>query len=85
MPSLRIFGTTSRLDCSRQLSCVAPPPNHWRCETWWWSEHVEKVIAAKGKAFKAWRTGKVTRALYRAAKHIARHAVHHACEGLREY
>ena len=60
--------------------CCTTPPNHWRCETWWWSEHVEKAIAAKGKAFKAWKTGKSTRASYHAAKHIARHAVHHACE-----
>ena len=40
--------------------------------------HVEKVIAAKWKAFKAWKTGKGTRASYNAAKGIARHAVHHA-------
>ena len=32
------------------------------------------------KAFKAWKTGKGTRASYDAAKHIARHAVHHACQ-----
>ena len=44
--------------------CGTTPPNHWRCETWWWSEHVEKAIAAKGKAFKAWKTGKGTRASY---------------------
>ena len=37
-------------------------PNHWHLETWWWSEHMEKAIAAKGKAFKAWKTGKGTRA-----------------------
>ena len=29
-------------------------------------------------AFKAWKTGKGTRASYDAAKHTARHAVHHA-------
>ena len=40
--------------------------------------HVEKAIATKRKAFKAWQTGKGTRALYDAAKCIARHAVHHA-------
>ena len=39
---------------------------------------MEKAIAAKEKAFKAWKTGKGTRASYDAAKHIARHAVHHA-------
>ena len=39
---------------------------------------MEKAIAAKGKAFKAWKTGKGTRASYHAAKHIARHALHHA-------
>ena len=59
--------------------CSTTRPNHWRCETWWCSEHVEKAIAAKGKAFKAWKTSKCTRASYHAAKHIARHAVHHAC------
>ena len=30
------------------------------------------------KAFKAWKTGNGTRALYDAAKRNARHAVHHA-------
>ena len=39
---------------------------------------MEKAIAAKQKAFKAWQTGKGTRSFYNAAKHIARHAVHHA-------
>ena len=39
---------------------------------------MEKAIAAKRKAFKAWKTGKDTRASYDAAKHIARHAVHQA-------
>ena len=50
----------------------------WRRETWWWNEHEEKAIAAKQKAFKAWKTGKGTRASYDAAKHIEQHAVHHA-------
>ena len=27
--------------------CGTTLPNHWRQETWWWNEHVEKVIAAK--------------------------------------
>ena len=35
------------------------------------------IIAAKRKAFKAWKTGKGTRASYDAAKGTARHAVHH--------
>ena len=39
---------------------------------------MEKAIAAKRKAFKAWKTGKDTRASYDAAKRNARHAVHHA-------
>ena len=39
---------------------------------------MEKDIAAKGKAFKAWKTSKVTRASYNAAKCISRHALHHA-------
>ena len=47
---------------------------------------VEKAIAAKRTAFKAWKAGKGTRASYDAAKQNARHAVHHAHqEGLREY
>ena len=41
---------------------------------------MEKAIAAKQKALKAWKTSKVTRASYDAAKCIARHAVHHACQ-----
>ena len=39
---------------------------------------MEKAIAAKRKAFRAWKTGKGTRASYDAAKCNARHAVHHA-------
>ena len=39
---------------------------------------MEKAIAAKQKAFKAWKTGKGTKASYNAAKRIARHAMHHA-------
>ena len=37
---------------------------------------MEKAIAAKGKAFKAWKTGKGTRASYDAAKCISRHSMH---------
>ena len=37
-----------------------------------------EVIAAKRQAFKAWKTGKGTRASYHAAKRIARLAVHNA-------
>ena len=43
-----------------------------------WNEHMQKAIAAKRKAFKAWKTGKSTRASYDAAKRNARHAVHDA-------
>ena len=50
----------------------------WRRETWWSNEHVGEVITAKRQAFKAWKTGKGTRASYYAAKRIARCAVHHA-------
>ena len=39
-----------------------------------------EVITAKRQAFKAWKTGKGTRASYHAAKRIARRAVHHACQ-----
>ena len=58
--------------------CGTTRPHRWRRETWWWNEHLEKVIAAKRKAFKAWKAGKGTRASYDAAKRNARHAVHHA-------
>ena len=58
--------------------CGTTQTHCWRRETWWWNEHEEKAIGAKQKAFKAWKTGKGTRASYDAAKHIARHAVHHA-------
>ena len=39
---------------------------------------MEKAIADKWKAFKAWKTGEGTRTSYDAAKRNARHAVHHA-------
>ena len=39
---------------------------------------MEKAIAAKRTAFKAWKADKGTRASYDAAKRNARHAVHHA-------
>ena len=58
--------------------CGTTRPNHWHLETWWWNQHVEKAIAAKKKAFKAWKTGKGTGASYNAAKCITRHAMHHA-------
>ena len=58
--------------------CGTTQPHRWRRETWWWNEHVEKAIAAKRTAFKAWKAGKGTRASYDAAKRNARHAVHHA-------
>ena len=53
--------------------CVTTRPHRWRRETWLWNEH---VITAKRQAFKAWKTGKGTRASYHAAKRIARRAVH---------
>ena len=58
--------------------CGITRSHRWRRETWWWNEHVEKAIAAKRKAFKAWKAGKGTRASYDAAKRNARYAVHHA-------
>ena len=42
------------------------------------TKHVEKAIAARWTAFKAWKAGKGTRASYDAAKRNARHAMHHA-------
>ena len=41
---------------------------------------MEKIIAAKRKAFNAWKAGKGTWASYDAAKRNARHAVHHALQ-----
>ena len=58
--------------------CGTTRPHRWHCETWWWKEHVGEVITAKWQAFKAWKTGKCTRASIHAAKRIARRAVHHA-------
>ena len=82
MLPLRISGTTSILACSRILTelCGTTRPNHWRRETWWRNEHVEKSIAAKGKDFKAWKTGKGTRISYNAARRISRYALHQACQ-----
>ena len=53
--------------------CGTTRPHRWHRETWWWNEHMEKVIAAKWTAFKAWKAGKGTRASYDAAKRNARH------------
>ena len=58
--------------------CGTTRPHRWRRETWWWNEHVGEVITPKRQAFKAWKTGKGTRASYHAAKRFARRAVHHA-------
>ena len=60
--------------------CGTTRPSHCRLETLWWNEYVQKVIAAKGKDFKAWKTGKGTRASFKAAKCISRHSLHHACQ-----
>ena len=58
--------------------CGTTRPHRFCRETWWWNEQVGEVITAKRQAFKAWKTGKGTRASYCAAKRIARRAVHHA-------
>ena len=77
----RISGTTSTgLLKTTEEVCGTTRPHHRHRETWWWNEHMEKVIAAKRKAFKAWKTGKGTRASYDAAKRISRHAVNQACQ-----
>ena len=68
---------TGLLETTEEV-CGITRPHRWGRKTWWWNEHVEKAIAAKWKAFKAWKTSKGTRASYNAAKCIARHAVHHA-------
>ena len=71
---LRISGLLN----TNEEVCGTAQLHHWHRETWWWNEHVENAIAAKGKAFKARKNGKGTRASYNAAKCIPRHAVHHA-------
>ena len=58
--------------------CGTTQPHRWCHETWRWNKHVEKVIAAKWKALKAWKACKGTRASYDTAKRNARHAVHDA-------
>ena len=68
MGPLRISGTTSRLLKTTEEVCGTTRPHHWRRETWWWNKHMEKAIAAKRTAFKAWKAGKGTRASYDAAK-----------------
>ena len=60
--------------------CGKTRPHCWHRETWRWNEHVGEVITAKRQTFKAWKTGKGTRASYHAAKRIARCAVHYACQ-----
>ena len=79
MQPLRIWNNieTGLLKTTEEV-CGITRPHLWRRETWWWNEHVEKAIAAKRKAFKAWKTGKGTRASCDAAKRNARYAVHHA-------
>ena len=68
---------TGQLKTTEEV-CGTTRPHRWHCETWWWNEHMEKAIAAKRTAFKAWKAGKGTRASYDAAKRNARHVVHHA-------
>ena len=77
MGPLRIFGTTSRLDCSRQLRmCVAQ------------LSPIVGIMKAGGgmnmwkrpllPSEKLSRPGRLVKASYDAANHNARHAVHHA-------
>ena len=74
MGPLRISGTTSRLDCSRQLRrCVAQ------------LGHTVGVVKPGGgmnmSSGKLSRPGRLVEALgHHAAKRNARHAVHHACQ-----
>ena len=69
MLPLRISGTSSKMACSRQLRCVAQlgPIFGILKPCGGMSMEVEKAIAAKGKDFKAWKTGKGTRASNKAA------------------
>ena len=57
MGTLRISGTTSRLDCSRQLRRYVAQLGH-----------TVGVVKPGGGTFKAWKAGKGTRASYDAAK-----------------
>ena len=81
MRPLWISGTTSRLDCSRQLKRYVAQLGHTVgvVKPGGGKKHVEKAIAAKRTAFKAWKAGKGTRASYDAAKRNARHAVYEGC------
>ena len=76
--NLHVSTSAGVADEATEDVCGTTRPHRWRRETWWWNEHVEKAIAAKRKAFKAWKAGKGTRASYDAAKRNARHVVHHA-------
>ena len=39
----------TRLLKTTEEVCGTTRPYCWPCETWWWNEHMEKAIAAKGK------------------------------------
>ena len=85
MGPLKISGTTSRLDCSRQLRRYVAQLGHTvgilklggGTNTW---KRPLLSASAKQTAFKAWKAGKGTRSSYDAAKRNARHAMHHACQ-----
>ena len=53
-----------------EVVCGTTRPHCWHLETWWWNEQVEKAIAAKRTAFKAWKAGKGTRASYHAVNEM---------------
>ena len=56
---------TGLLETTEEV-CGTTRPHLWGCKTWWCNEHVREVIAAKWQAFKAWKTGKGTKASYHA-------------------
>ena len=58
--------------------CGKTRPHRWRRETWWWNKDAGDAIKAKRQAYKAWLSGKGTRASYDRAKRISRRVVHHA-------
>ena len=87
-PKMRLYIYFHRLEIWAKLKtglqktteevCGTTKPHRWRRETWWWNKEVDDAITAKRQAFKAWKAGKCTQALYNTAKCISRRVVHHA-------
>ena len=63
-----------------EAECGMSKPHRWRKQTWWWNDLLDTSVKEKSRAFKAWKAGAGTRAVYDTAKRSARRAVHHARE-----